>query len=596
MHQIGVGVLGPLFRAADAAGNAVAVKAFRLDLTPEQAERFSDALHAVIGVGLSDSSIVRLLDAGIEAGVPFVVSECVTGDSLDVILRSASGRPAGAPEIVGGIAAAVDAAHHSGVMHGTLHLRDVIVDGDRVQVSGFGIANVLEHVGLRVPIRRPYAAPELVAGRHWGPEADRYAVAAIGYELLTGMRAAGSGEEVVARLRDLAGIDVADRAGLQQAFRNGLADDPSLRPASARQFAMAFATALGQAPVQPDAVGAPPEPATLVETAPPELAGEAEPQSSGEAESVSSEAVESTSSKEAEFAISEEAAFELVAEPATPDPEDAKPVDRPGAAGTPYPPAGARNDRDAPPDDEEFPEGDETDSDTLSGPETMPANRAAGQGEHAPTGQGLLLRSVAPVGIALVIGVGVAFVLGMEVGGPAEAPNGSSSAATPVADTGGEAAAPPAAPTALAESVSPPAVMDAAPPAAAGFEAPVQSRVTAPEATPAAEPGDEAPARAFPPTEASTPGEPVDPTPALPAATAPTGPGSIYVQTRPPGAIVLLDGERVGVTPLLVPDVAAGSHEVRLELPGYLSWTTEVAVAAEEQNRVGASLQPDGNP
>ena len=593
MHQIGVGVLGPLFRAADAAGNAVAVKAFRLDLTPEQAERFSDALHAVIGVELSDSSIVRLLDAGIEAGVPFVVSECVTGSSLDVILRNASGRPAGAPEIIGGIAAAVDTAHDRGVMHGTLHLRDVIVDGDRVQVSGFGIANVLEHVGLRVPIRRPYAAPELVAGRHWGPEADRYALAAIGYELLTGMRAAGSGEEVVARLRDLAGIDVADRAGLQQAFRNGLADDPSLRPASARQFAMAFATALGQAPVEPDSVGASPQPATLVESAPPVLAGEAEPQSSGEAESVSSEGVESPSSKEAEFVFSEDAAFELVAEPAAPDPQDAKPVDRPGAAGTPYPPAGARNDRDPRPDDEEFPEeDDETDSDTLSGPEAVPVNLAAGQEEPARTGQGLLLRSVGPVGIALVIGVGVAFVLGMEVGGPAEAPNGSSSAATPVAGTGGEAVAPPAAPAA---SVSPPAVMDAAPPAAAGFEAPVQRRVTAPEPAPVDGPGDEAPARAFPPTEASPPGEPVDPAPALPAPTAPPGPGSIYVQTRPPGAIVLLDGERVGVTPLLVPDVAAGPHEVRLELPGYLPWTTDVAVAAEEENRVGASLQPDGS-
>ncbi|MXY24550.1 MAG: PEGA domain-containing protein [Acidobacteria bacterium] len=593
MHQIGVGVLGPLFRAADAAGNVVAVKSFRLDLTPEQAERFGDALHAVIGVGLSDSSIVPLLDAGLEAGVPFLVSECVTGSSLDVVLRNEAGRPAGAPEIVGRIAAAVDAAHASGVMHGTLHLRDVIVDGDRVRVSGFGIANVLEHVGLRVPIRRPYAAPELVAGRHWGPEADRYALAAIGYELLTGMRAAGSGEDVVARLRDLAGIDVADRAGLQQAFRNGLAEDPSLRPASARRFALAFATALGQPLVEPDSVGAPPAPAPLVETAPPEVDGEAEPQSSGEAESVSSEKVEPTSSAEARFVLPEETAFELVAEPATPDPaRTAKPIDWPNAAGAPYPPDGARDDPDLRPDDEQFTEeGDEGDGDTLAGPEAVPVNLASRQGEHAPTGRGLLLRSVGPVGIALVIGVGLAYVLGMEVGGPAEAPNGSSSAATTVADTGGEAAAPPPSP---AESVSPPAVMDGAPRATAGFEAPVQRRVTAPESTPVAVPGDEAPAPALPPTEASTPGEPVDPTPARPAPTAPTGAGSIYVQTRPPGAIVLLDGERVGVTPLLLPDVAAGPHEVRFELPGYLPWATDVAVAAEEQNRVGASLQPDG--
>lgn len=588
MHQIGVGVLGPLFRATDASGRGVAVKAFRLDLTPEQAERFADALHAVIGVKLSDPSIVPLLDAGLEAGVPYLVSECVAGNSLDVILRDASGRPGGAPEIAARIAAAIDAAHGSGVMHGTLHLRDVIVDGERVRVSGFGVANVLEHVGLRIPIRRPYAAPELVAGRRWGPEADRYAVAAIAYELLTGLRAAGSGDDVVARLRDLAGIDVADRAGLQQAFRNGLADDPSLRPPSAGQFAMAFATALGAVPDEPAAAAEPAASAPTVEIEPITPIEPIVPiEPADAAGGAPADADVLAPPDDSGSAPAGEEAFELVAETAIPDLGTASPREWSGDTGSLDPPAGA-DDRDGLyPDEEEFPEEDEgANAGALAAPAERPARVARRQSGAPPAGQRLIMRSVAPLAAALVIGLGLAFALGLEFGTPAEAPEGASPDALPAADTANPTPAPPA-----AEPATPPAVVEAAPSAAAGFEAPVQPRV-APSAPP--QPVNEAPAPADvpPPVEASAPTEPVDPAPAPPA---PAGSGSVYVDTRPPGAIVRMNGERVGVTPLLVPDVAAGAHELRLELPGYLPWATEVTVTAEEELRVGASLQPDGS-
>ena len=610
MHQIGVGVLGPLFRATDASGRVVAVKAFRLDLTPEQAERFADALHAVIGVKLSDPSIAPLLDAGLEAGVPYLVSECVAGNSLDVILRDASGRPGGGPEIAARIAAAIDAAHAGGVMHGTLHLRDVIVDGDRVRVSGFGVANVLEHVGLRIPVRRPYAAPELVAGRRWGPEADRYAVAAIAYELLTGLRAAGSGDDVVARLRDLAGIDVADRAGLQQAFRNGLADDPSLRPPSAGQFATAFATALGSVRDEPEAAAtpapavhaapAPAAPSPAIEIAPaapaPAPASEVEiepiapieriaPPDDAEGALAGDDVL--APPDDSDSAPAEEEAFELVAEAAIPDLGTASARERPGDSARLDLPAGA-DDRDGLyADEEKLPEEDESASaGALPAPAERPARVAPGRSGEPPAGRRLILRSVAPLAAALMIGIGLAFALGVEFGTPGDAPEGSSPDAPAAADT---ASAPPAPPA--TESAPPPAVVDVAPSSAAGFEAPLQPPV-APPAPP--ERVDEAPAPADPPppVEASAPAAPADPASAPPA---PAGPGSVYVDTRPPGAVVLMDGERVGVTPLLVPDVAAGAHRLRLELPGYLPWTTDVTVAAEEELRVGASLQPDGS-
>lgn len=82
----------------------------------------------------------------------------------------------------------------------------------------------------------------------------------------------------------------------------------------------------------------------------------------------------------------------------------------------------------------------------------------------------------------------------------------------------------------------------------------------------------------------------VDPTsggPAIPA----SGPGSLQILSRPAGAQVLIDGRAVGKTPLTIPDVAAGPHEVRLELPGFNRWATTVDVQAGKPSRVAASLE-----
>ena len=75
-----------------------------------------------------------------------------------------------------------------------------------------------------------------------------------------------------------------------------------------------------------------------------------------------------------------------------------------------------------------------------------------------------------------------------------------------------------------------------------------------------------------------------------PAVAAP-GPGSIQVLSRPSGAQVTLDGRPIGTTPMLIPDVAAGSHTIRLELGGFNPWTTTVDVRGAGPTRVAASLE-----
>jgi len=72
----------------------------------------------------------------------------------------------------------------------------------------------------------------------------------------------------------------------------------------------------------------------------------------------------------------------------------------------------------------------------------------------------------------------------------------------------------------------------------------------------------------------------------------PPGQGSIEVLSRPPGAQVLLDGRVVGQTPLSIPNLPEGTHDVRVELPGFNRWETSVRVRAGGRTRLGASLEP----
>lgn len=67
--------------------------------------------------------------------------------------------------------------------------------------------------------------------------------------------------------------------------------------------------------------------------------------------------------------------------------------------------------------------------------------------------------------------------------------------------------------------------------------------------------------------------------------------GSLYIDTRPSGAQVTIDGRLMGTTPMRVPDVAPGSHTIRLDLAGHKSMTTTVVVRAGQQVPVRVSLE-----
>ena len=72
MHQIGIGVLGPVFRASEPSQDRlVAVKAFHLDITPEQSRVLVESLERFIDTGFTGPGVVSPIAVGLEQDVPY---------------------------------------------------------------------------------------------------------------------------------------------------------------------------------------------------------------------------------------------------------------------------------------------------------------------------------------------------------------------------------------------------------------------------------------------------------------------------------------------------------------------------------------------
>ena len=91
-----------------------------------------------------------------------------------------------------------------------------------------------------------------------------------------------------------------------------------------------------------------------------------------------------------------------------------------------------------------------------------------------------------------------------------------------------------------------------------------------------------------PPARSATP----PPPPTTPGRTTSPLTGSVYVDSRPRGAKVFIDGKEIGITPVQIPEVRIGSHVIRLQLADHRIWSNSVSVSAGKESRVSGSLEP----
>ena len=68
--------------------------------------------------------------------------------------------------------------------------------------------------------------------------------------------------------------------------------------------------------------------------------------------------------------------------------------------------------------------------------------------------------------------------------------------------------------------------------------------------------------------------------------------GTLAFQSVPSGARVFVNGEFVGLTPLVLANLPVGSRAVRIDADGYQRWSMSTQVVANRQTRVSATLAP----
>ena len=253
---MGAGALGPVFRCHDPeTDRTVAVKAFPLDITPEQASALAAALAHLGTLNLAHPSIIAPLDAGSQGSTAFLVQEYFVAESIDVALRQYG--PAPIPDalrLVGQLAGAIDFAAVIGVWHGSLHPRDILVAPHEVRLTGLGVAQAVEQIGFRLAPRRPYSSPERVEGLPWTTSADIFSLAGVAFELLTGKRPPSGAEPAGA---DSAVGGAADPAALAEVFARALSPRGKDRFPTALAFAAALRHALTGEPLEPTAAAPP---------------------------------------------------------------------------------------------------------------------------------------------------------------------------------------------------------------------------------------------------------------------------------------------------------------------------------------------------
>ena len=249
--RIGYGGMGDIFRAEDSElGRVVAIKVlaerFAQDLSVRQ--RFKrEGLAAARLSG--DPSTVTIYDVGEWNGRPFIVMEHVDGGSLEDRLKSGPPSPDDALDWLAQAAAALDAAHAKGVIHRDVKPGNLLLRSDgSLRVADFGIASA---VGLHsltatgtVLGTAGYLSPEQARGERATSASDRYALAVVAYELLTGARPFES-ESATAEATAHVQAEVPPVSPqLDPVFARGMAKDPGERFPTAAAFVDALREAL----------------------------------------------------------------------------------------------------------------------------------------------------------------------------------------------------------------------------------------------------------------------------------------------------------------------------------------------------------------
>jgi eukaryotic-like serine/threonine-protein kinase len=242
--------MGEVYRATDTAlERTVAVKLLSDRYAQQDDARARFRREALAAARLSAApNVVTVFDVAEHDGRPLIVMEYLEGGSVYERLRDGRVAREQALRWLEQTADALDRAHASGVVHRDVKPANLLLDGDgNVHVSDFGIASASGADMLTAPGTvlgtAGYISPEQARGEPATPASDRYSLAVVAFELLTGRRPFAGDTPTTEAFAHLnaavpraGAVDPSLPPALDAVFEVALAKDPAERPATAHEL------------------------------------------------------------------------------------------------------------------------------------------------------------------------------------------------------------------------------------------------------------------------------------------------------------------------------------------------------------------------
>lgn len=230
----------------------LAIKVLRQDFARDMTSRQHFLREARAGGRLGHPNIVTVFDVGHADGLPYMVMELLSGDTLaDHIGTSpATVLPLDTMlDVAIQLAAALDYAHEHGIIHRDIKPPNIHFDPDsrRIKLMDFGIAAIDPQAGtsgaghgvLGTP---HYMPPEQLSGEPLDRRSDLYSLGVVLYQLLGGYLpfqgdtvAEVAGAISTQAAQPLRPLHAETPRALTDLVRRLMHGDPAVRPASARQ-------------------------------------------------------------------------------------------------------------------------------------------------------------------------------------------------------------------------------------------------------------------------------------------------------------------------------------------------------------------------